>query len=250
MSLRKLYAPALLFSLSLLFAPRSLAQTDARTQVAGDVARLHAEIEALGARIEQKEAELLDAPAEDKRAFAGFLTRPGTGLIRLLPRGAYDLYVNGDGAYYSFTRRSHDYGRGSDVEFEAEFFHVGFAGADFGLFVSLGDVPLEVVGAETVGVGPLAELEVPTDTAKAREQYMRSLRGFESEGRSYRKEAAVAVNNTYVVRSVNYGESDVLAAFRVVRKDSDGSVILLWKILKEYPKPELLKMERDTATCQ
>jgi len=250
MSLRKLYAPVLLFSFTLLFAPRALGQMDTRTQIAGDVARLHAEIDALGARIQQKEAELLDAPAEDKRAFAGFLTRPGTGLIRLLPRGAYDLYVNGDGAYYSFTRRSHEYGRGSDIEFGGESFSVGFAGADFGLFVSLGDVPLEVVGAETVGVGPLAEIEAPTDTAKAREQYVRSMTGFETEGRAYRKDVAVTVNNTYVVRSINYGESDVLAAFRVLRKDSDGSVIVLWKILKEYPKPELLKMERETATCQ
>ena len=40
-------------------------------------------------------------------------------------------------------------------------------------------------------------------------------------------------------RSISYDHSDVLVAFRVVRKDFDGSVVLLWKILKKYSKPGL-----------
>jgi hypothetical protein len=241
---------AFLIMLALCAAAFAQKVASGRATVAVDVERLHAEIDQLGARIQQKEAELLEAPAEDKRAFAGFLTRPGTGLVRLLPRGAYDLFVDGDGAYYSFSRRSHEYGRGSDIQFDGGGFSVGFAGADFGLFVSLGGVTLEDVTTETPGVGPLAEFDAPADTSKAREQYARSMTGFEVDGLAYRREAALAVENTYVVRSVNYGESDVLAAFRVVRKDSDGSVVLLWKMLKEFPKPELLRMERDAGACQ
>jgi hypothetical protein len=106
-------------------------------------------------------------------------------------------------------------------------------------------VPLESVTPATPGVGPLAEFDAPSDVAKAREQYVKALAGFEADGRSYRREVPAQVNSTYVVRSVNYGESDVLTAFRVVRKDSDGSLILLWKMLKEFPKPDLLRMERD-----
>src|SRR4051812_32745067 len=58
MSLRKLYAPALLFSLTLLSAPCVLAQSDARAQAA-------AEIESLRAQIKVKEAVLLSPSKGD-----------------------------------------------------------------------------------------------------------------------------------------------------------------------------------------
>ena len=238
------------FLILLALAPAAFAQKRDRAEVAVDVVRLHAEMDALVGRIKEKEAELLSAPAEDKKAYAEFLSRPGTGLVRLLPRGEYELFVRGNGAYYSFSRRTHEYGRGSDIELQGENFHVGFAGADFGLFVSLGDVSLEDVSLETPGVGPLAEFEAPADVAKAREQYVKSMAGFEADGRSYRKEVPAKVNHAYVVRSVNYGESDVLAAFRVLRRDPDGSVVLLWKMLKDFPKPDLLRLERDSAERQ
>ena len=51
----------------------------------------------------------------------------------------------------------------------------------------------------------------------------------------------VAVNGTYLLRSIDYSTSDVLVAFKVVRKDSDGSVILAWKLLKKYPVPQLAR---------
>ena len=49
------------------------------------------------------------------------------------------------------------------------------------------------------------------------------------------------MNTTYLLRSINYGESDVLVALRVVRKDTDGSVIIVWKLLKKYSAPELVQ---------
>jgi hypothetical protein len=33
--------------------------------------------------------------------------------------------------------------------------------------------------------------------------------------------------------------TDVLVAFRVVRKDADESVTIAWKLLKKYPEPKL-----------
>jgi hypothetical protein len=49
------------------------------------------------------------------------------------------------------------------------------------------------------------------------------------------------VNNSYVLRSIDYARSDLLVAFRIVRQDSDGSVVLLWKLLKKYPTPALAR---------
>lgn len=47
------------------------------------------------------------------------------------------------------------------------------------------------------------------------------------------------VNDTYLLRSISYSESDTLVAFRVVRQDEDGSLIIAWKLLKQYPPPDL-----------
>jgi hypothetical protein len=49
--------------------------------------------------------------------------------------------------------------------------------------------------------------------------------------------AAAQANTTYALRSVCYERSDLLAVFRVLRFDSDGSVILVWKQLSSFAVP-------------
>ncbi|MFL6286121.1 MAG: hypothetical protein ACJ74Q_23520 [Pyrinomonadaceae bacterium] len=240
MSLRKLHAPALIFSLTLLFAPCVCAQTDARAEAAS-------EIESLRAQIKSKEAALLAPSEEDRKAHAEFLAQPDTGLVRLLPREQWDgkLSIRGGGAYYSFTSRTHEYGNGSDVKLEQNYFSVGFAGANFGFMLNVGDAPLETLSDEAEAVRFMASYETPSplpDARKAQRQFADG--GAQSGQWTYMDRLPVVVGGTYVLRSVNYDTSDVLVAFHVVRKDSDGSVVLLWKLLKRYPKPSL---ERNVA---
>src|ERR1044072_386582 len=123
MSLRKLYAVALLSAMTLLLAPSVLAQADARAQAA-------AEIESLRAQIKAKETLLLSPSKEDRKEHALFLAQPDTGLVRLLPREKWDgkLSMRGGGAYYSFSRRTHEYGSGSDIQLQRDNLSVGFAG--------------------------------------------------------------------------------------------------------------------------
>lgn len=239
---RKLYAPALLFTLTLLFAPSALAQADARAQAA-------AEIESLRAQIKAKESALLAPSKEDSREHALFLAQPGTGLVRLLPREKWDgkLSTRGGGAYYSFTRRTHEYGSGNDIELQRDNLSVGFAGVDFGFMANLGDTPLEMVSNDAEAVRFASAFKAPTVELEARA----AKRSFWETGRRegefvYRSELPVVAGSTYVLRSIGYGDSDVLVAFRVLRKDSDGSVVLLWKMLQEFPKPAL---ERNVATA-
>ncbi len=242
MSLRKLFAPALLLLLTLLFAPCVLAQTDARAQAA-------AEIESLREQIKAREATLLAPSDEDRKAYAEFLAQHGTGLVRLLPRERWmgKLSTNGDGAYYSFARRSQEYGYGSDLSLEQDTLSVGFAGADFGFMVNLGNVPLETVTADSEAVRFMASYETPSAEPEARKAY----RLFGAEGQqagqwTYKSRLPIFVNNTYALRSVNYDRSDVLVVFRVVRKDFDGSAVILWKLLAKYPKPAL---QRNVAVA-
>jgi hypothetical protein len=240
MSVKKLFALSLLL-ICLPSPGRGVrAQTTDRAQAA-------AEIESLREQIKEKEAVLLAPSREDRDAYAEFLAQPHTGLIRLLPRERWmgKLSTRGDGAYYSFARLTQEYGYGSDIELEQDILGVGFAGADFGFMTNLGNVPLETVSTETEGVRFMAAFQTPSAEAEARKAY----RQFGSDGQqagqwAYKSRLPVFVNNTYALRSVNYDTSDVLVAFRVVRKDFDGSVVLLWKMLKKYPKPTL---ERNAA---
>jgi hypothetical protein len=196
----------------------------------------------------KEEKRLLAVPREDRDTYAGFLKQKHTGLIRLLPRESFErkLALRGGGAYYSFVHREHMYGYGSDIELQGGYFSVGFAGADFGFLVDLGDMPLESVSAETDAVRFVAEFKTPSAEREAREiqqQLARSM-GWRAGTSPYRRRLPAVVGHTYVVRSVNYDRSDVLVAFRVLRQDDDGSVLLLWKSLKEYTPPVL---RRDAA---
>jgi hypothetical protein len=235
MTFRKLF-----FSLALSFACISVASLDARAQ-ADERARAAAEIESLRAQITAREAVLLAPSDEDRKAHAEFLTSPDTGLVRLLPREKWDgkLSMRGGGSYYSFTLRSNEYGRSTDIGLEQDKLRAGFAGADFGFMVDLGGVPLEGVTTETEAVRFMAGFEVPTAEEAARQAGRQFHHARHEGGWSYVRTLPAAPGKTYAVRSIVYGESDVLVAFRVVRKDEDGSVVLLWKLLEKYPKPSL-----------
>lgn len=223
----------------------AFAQSESRDDVIKQIETKRAELSAL-------EKRFLAPSEEDRAAYAEFLQQPHTGLIRLLPREAYDdvvlkqnlksLTMRGGGAYYSFARLTHEYGYGSDIELYSGYLSVGFAGADFGMLTKLGDLPFEEITLEHPGAKFLAAYTPPGELPKARlEQRRFSGRGVTIDNELYQTRMPVEVNTTYLLRSINYDTSDVLVAFRVVRKDSDGSVIIVWKLLKNYPKPVLAR---------
>jgi hypothetical protein len=213
---------------------------DSRAQTM-DRAGLAKEIQSLREQLQQKEQEFLAPSAEDRAAFAEFLRQPDTGLIRLLPREKYNgkLMINGSGAYYSFIRLTNEYGFGSDIGLEQSHLSVGFAGADWGYLTKLGDVPLETATLDHPAVQFLATLDTPLQEPGAREQQRLSSSGVTKNGSIYIDRVPAQANTTYVLRSVNYRDSDVLVAVRVIRQDTDGSMVLLWKMLKQFPTPIL-----------
>ena len=214
--------------------PSAPAQTRSRAEVEKKIESLRAQLSAL-------EKEFLEPSAEDKAAFAAFLRQPDTGLTRLLPRERYGqkLTISGGGYVYSFRRLTHEYGYGSDISLEQDRFKVGFAGADYGFFVSLGDVPLQDVTLGHPGLQFLSEYKVPTSINEIRGEKRRADTLFESNGFKYGDSIAAFNNTTYALRSIEPQDADTLIAFRVVRRDADGSLTLLWKVLKRFPAPHL-----------
>ncbi|HSB10926.1 MAG TPA: hypothetical protein VLM38_15675 [Blastocatellia bacterium] len=213
--------------------------------LAQDRAALEKEIEALREQLKQKETEFLAPSAGDRAAFADFLSQPDTGLARVMPREKYreKLSVREGGAYYSFTRLSNSYNDDPQIGLEQNTLRTGFAGADFGFLTSLGDVPLETVGLNSEGVSFLAEFVAPLAEPGAREQQRKTNAGFAAADHNYRASLPAVLNHTYVTRSISYDRFDVLVAFRIVRRDTDGSLILLWKKLKEFPTPYLVRQQ-------
>ena len=201
------------------------------------------------------------APSEDDRtSHAGFLTRPNTGLIRLLPRQFKQskfyreppVKINGGGAYYSFAHLNHEYGFGSDLELGTgvvmndgeefppyHYLQVGFAGYDFGMLSNLGQVPLERLTFDDPRTVFLREYKAPHAKREARGEARRFHEGVTLNGQTYKSMLPIQVGATYLLRSINYDESDILVAFRVVREDTDESLIIAWQMLKRFSKPQL-----------
>jgi hypothetical protein len=214
------------------------AQTESRDDVLQQIEAKRAELAVL-------EKKFLAPSEEDQASFGEFLGQPDTGLIRLLPREVFDkdskLTIRGGGAYYSFVRLTHAYGYGSDIELQQGRLSVGFAGADYGMLVRVGDGPVDAVALDYPGVRFLSAYSAATEEPQARVEHRRFGMGTTIDGLPVKSSLPVEINTTYVLRSINYSESDVLVAFKVIGRDPDGSVTLLWKLLKKYPKPELAR---------
>ncbi|HEY0726638.1 MAG TPA: hypothetical protein VGD38_01125 [Pyrinomonadaceae bacterium] len=215
------------------------------------------EINAKRAELADLEKAYLSPAEEDQVQFSEFLQTPNTGLVRLLPRQKFDsdvykenqrsMTLRGGGAFYSFSRLTHEYGGGSDLALDQNQFWVGFAGSDYGFFTALGDVPLESVSAETPAAALFGAYKAAKDEAAARTEYRRLVSPVDLGGIPIRNRVPVRVNSTYLLRSIGYLRSDVLVAFRVVRMDADGSVTILWKLLKKYETPGSKRPETAVA---
>lgn len=224
----------------------ALGQSDSRTGLLKELETKRAELQTL--------QEKFLAPSDDDRsALSEFLKQSDTGLIRLLPRESFGevpdkpgkLTIRGGGAYYSFVRLTHEYGYGSDIQLEQNYLRVGFAGADYGIMTLIDEVPLENVTPELPPAAFLLAYNPPSEEAAVRQE-VRSFGGAGKtiDGVAYRNRLPVQINATYLLRSISYRNSDVLVAFRVLRKDTDNSIVLAWKLLKRFPTPE---MSRTTA---
>ena len=232
-------------SLTLVLACLSVAaQSQTQTQSRDDVIK---EIEAKRAELAVLEKKVLDIADSDRTEFAAYLNQPQAGVIRLLPREIYDgnskrrLAINGGGAYYSFFLKTHEYGRGSDIALEQNSLSVGFAGADYGLLLNVGDVPLDQVASDHAATRALMDYTPPIKEAEVRAEHYKLWKGIELSGFNFTSRVPAKVSNTYLVRSISIDDSDTLTVFRVTRKDTDGSLILVYKVLKTFPVP---KMER------
>ena len=167
-------------------------------------------------------------------------------VFRILPRGIFDsgnndLSLRGGGAYYSFTKKSHSYNEIPQIELQSNNLIVGFYGANYGLMADLGNVPLYNINENTPEVSALSDYRVKQVEPEARAEFRSLHKGLEIGGVTYKKQVPAIPGNTYVLRAISFNEADTLVAFNVYRKDADGSLIIFWKMIKEFEKPVLIR---------
>jgi hypothetical protein len=201
-----------------------------------------AEYETLKQRAEQLEKQILQPGKEDMNA----ARLENAEVFRILPRGKYaeHLFNRGGGAFYSFTKKSHSYDRIPQIMLEQNQFGVGgFGGPNYGLISDLGEIPLSQIDRESSGVKFLAEYQPPTAEPKARAEYLKIGKGIEVDAQTYKNRVPAVVGHAYVLRAISFEDADVVVAFKVHRKDTDGSLIIFWKLIENFEKPLLARTQ-------
>lgn len=218
----------------------------------------------------------LQANAEDLTKYADLLEQPKTGIFRLLPESGCSgtkYVVNAspeclnqipDSSNYSFREKEHTAEILSDIRLDKGYLVSDGIMAQ-GILVELGDVSLDEVSLTSKGVDFLRNYVPETSSKNAYRQYELMSRGVRIGDFLYRKFLPANENSTYALRVVAYrggvfqtfrgfrynilaGDKriDLTLAFRVIRKEADDSVTLLWKELerRESPRIKLSKKKK------
>jgi hypothetical protein len=219
----------------------------------------------------KEELAAIAPSADDTKTFSEFLRQKNTGLIKLFPEkncGEKANTVNaapecakytmpGGGASFSFRTENYRVIHLSDLNYTGRSFRA-FGTLAHGIFVSLGDVPIDQVDLKSAGIDFLVKFQPANDFKEAQEIAVKLDAGIRNDAFVYKNLLPFAENTTYALRSIAYQgaimrsiqgltyneldldkRKDVIVVFRVVRRDADGSVTLLWKELSKKDAPKL-----------
>lgn len=229
---------------------------NAQQEIGREVKELSESIETkipkLRSEIKELESQLLAVPEESKNRYSSLLKKQNAGIIKILPRGKYEeaMLMNGGGAYYSFIQKTHAYGHSSDIELTSGEFKVGFAGADYGFFLQLGDVAIHDI-AESDHNPPswlpqrlheawthMWQYRPPAELAKIRlEQKAYSWNGVTKGDAKLSDQIPAVEGEAFLLRSLSIDASDVLVGAKVDKRLDDGALVLVYKILKVFETP-------------
>jgi hypothetical protein len=207
--------------------------------------------------------------AEDTARYAQLLAAPRTGIFRLLPDSgceANSLVIKADenclnripeSSFYSFRENEHEQEVLSDIRLQNG--HLISDGVlSQAILVNLGDIRLETVTTASEGLKFLNEYAPQSSSKEAQKQLLQMKNGVEADGYQYKKTAPVVENATYALRVIAYKGSvlrtyrgfrfdllagdkrvDLTLAFRVVRKDDDGGITIVWRELARRESPRI-----------
>ncbi len=208
-----------------------------------------------------------------RKKYSDFLAQEDTGIFKLVvDNGCADnpyvvaatekclqFTMPGAGNSYSFRTGSYRLRRLADLTFSDEKFYVTSV-LTHGIMVNVGDVSLENITLQNAGTKYLNEFQPVLDLDTALEMDKELVKGVRRDGFFYSRALSVQENKTYILRSIAYNgkilrsvrgityneldfdkRKDITIAFRVINRDADGSLTILWKELSKKDAPKIKK---------
>jgi hypothetical protein len=228
-------------------------------------------LDALYRRSTGAELSLLAPDDEDRTRYSSFLKQPGTGLIKLIRDFGCDDYSSvprneqvcqqftmpGGGSAFSFRQADYQVWKLADLLYDGKSF-LAFGQMSLGFMVDLGNVPLENIRPDLKELAFMMDFVPAQGNDEVVKQNTSMIDGLNDKGMVFKKFLPVKVDDTYVIRSIafkgkvprehyniKYDEldfdhrKDIVAVFRVLHQDFNGTATILWKILQTKPSPEL-----------
>lgn len=223
-----------------------------------------------------KKIESLRAPnPEDFVKYQNFLSQPKTGIFRLFPDLDCEshLLVKADGdcadsvsLSWAYSFRQKDYS--NNLLFDLRFKDGNLISDSFhsqGILTDLGDVPLEKFSISE-DIKFLTEFKPETRLENVRKQFLEIEKGIFSGNHLYVKSVKAKENTTYAARLIAYQRQfsvngffrngnpeiektylalnddkriDLIVAFRIIRKEENGNITIIWKELAKENSPKL-----------
>ncbi len=209
----------------------------------------------------------------DLNSYQDFLKQPKTGIFRLFPDHdcLYRGVVRADGErentfpgtwFYSF--REKDYS--DDIHFDLQLKDGKLVTDGFlslGILVKLGSFSLDKMSPEIKGAKFISEFKPADNAAEIKKQYDEIGRGIEAEGFRYSREASAETGKVYLMRVVAYRLQNKFVnklpnnaanlkfillerddrKFRIIRKEADENLTIIWKELDSKKSPEIIFSE-------
>lgn len=156
-------------------------------------------------------------------------------------------------------------------------FELAPTGLDYGFMTNLGNVPLESLAADSPDRLSLPKpafqvfttYRPPNRLQELQTDQRRFITG-KGESLPLVSQAPVALNQTYLVRSIQFQvpeviasgrtieprerrnldqllempSADLLVAFRPINRRPDGSYVVVWRVLKRFPNPQVTDLDR------
>lgn len=224
----------------------------------------------------KEQKKLLQPRNEDLLAYARLLEQENAGIFRLLPDLGCEensLVIRADetclnavpeSSFYSFREKEYAPELLADIRLKNN--HLISDGLlAQGIIVQLGDVALENVSVNSDGMKFINEYVPQTMNKEAHKQFLQMIHGVKAGKYVYRRIVPAIENITYALRTIAYKGSiyrtfrgfrfnlldgdkriDQTLAFRIVRREKDGALTLVWKELERREAPRLKFEKRKT----
>lgn len=245
-------------------------------QIFNQLAIFRSNVEPLYRKPTKKELKAVEPKPELLTKYAEFLRRRNTGLTKLISdAGCADnsrivvatdeclkYTMPGAGSSYSFRINNYRIPRLADIIFTANSFQAPGILVN-GIFVNIGNVPLDDVSLQTDGLEFLVNLQPESEFKRATEIDRKLIKGIKKGKFLYRRGLFAVENTTYVMRSIAYDgkyfravngltynefafdkRTDIIVAFRIVDKDNADSVTILWKQLANKKSPKIVRANK------